>query len=84
MKHETNHTYTLLLTVHNNPGVLVRCAQVFNRRGHNIEALQVTAVPGSHRQSHMSVTAFGDGKATKQITMQLQKLIDVEHVAEEK
>jgi acetolactate synthase I/III small subunit len=83
MKHETDHTYTLVLTVHNNPGVLVRCAQVFNRRGHNIEALQVTPVPGSQRQSHMSITAFGDAKATAQITMQLQKLVDVEHVAEE-
>lgn len=83
MKHETDHTYTLTLTVHNNPGVLVRCAQVFNRRGHNIEGLQVTAVPGSSRQSHMSITAFGDAKAMSQITMQLQKLVDVEHVAME-
>jgi len=83
MKHETDHTYTLVLTVHNNPGVLVRCAQVFNRRGHNIEALQVTAVPGSSRQSHMNITAFGDAKAMSQITMHLQKLVDVEHVAKE-
>jgi acetolactate synthase I/III small subunit len=84
MKHETDHTYSLVLTVHNNPGVLVRCAQIFNRRGHNIEALQVTAVPGSPRQSHMSITAFGDVKAVSQITMQLQKLVDVEDVTEEK
>jgi acetolactate synthase-1/3 small subunit len=84
MKHATDHTYTLVLTVHNNPGVLVRCAQVFNRRGHNIEALQVTAVSGSHRQSHMNITAFGDIKTVTQITMQLQKLVDVEDVKEEK
>lgn len=84
MKHETDHTYTLTLTVHNNPGVLVRCAQVFNRRGHNIEALQVTAIPDSHRQSHMSITAFGNVKAVNQITMQLHKLVDVEDVREEK
>lgn len=84
MKHETNHTYTLVLTVRNNPGVLVRCAQVFNRRGHNIEALQVTAVPKLPEQSHMKITAFGDKKIITQIIMQLQKLFDVEHVTEEK
>jgi acetolactate synthase-1/3 small subunit len=84
MKRETDHTYTLILTVHNNPGVLVRCAQIFNRRGHNIEALQVTPSQSSHTQSHMTVTAFGDAKTITQITMQLHKLIDVLDITEEK
>jgi len=84
MKHETDYTYTLVLTVRNNPGVLVRCAQIFNRRGHNIEALQVTAVPGSHEQSHMKITAFGNKEMITQIIMQLQKLFDVEHVTQER
>lgn len=84
MKRETDHTYTLVLNVHNNPGVLVRCAQVFNRRGHNIEALQVTPIPESHTQSHMKITAFGDSKTIHQITMQLRKLIDVVDIVEEK
>lgn len=82
MKHETDHTYTLVLTVHNNPGVLVRCAQIFNRRGHNIEALQVVPIPESPKQSHMTITAFGDHGVIEQITLQLQKLIDVEDVKE--
>jgi acetolactate synthase small subunit len=77
MKHETDHTYTLILTVRNNPGVLVRCAQVFNRRGHNIEALHVKAVPDTTHSSHMTITAFGRHDAIEQITRQLQKLIDV-------
>ena len=84
MKRDTDHTYTLLLTVHNNPGVLVRCAQVFNRRGHNIEALRVTPAHNSHTQSQMAITAFGDMRTINQITMQLHKLIDVLDVAEEK
>jgi acetolactate synthase-1/3 small subunit len=83
MKRETDHTYTFILTVQNNPGVLVRCAQIFNRRGHNIEALQVTLVDGTHTQSHMTITAFGDAKTITQITMQLHKLVDVLDIKEE-
>jgi acetolactate synthase small subunit len=37
MKKDTDHTYTLTLRVRNRPGVLVRCAQIYGRRGHNIE-----------------------------------------------
>jgi acetolactate synthase-1/3 small subunit len=84
MKHDTDHTYTLTLTVQNNPGVLVRCAQIFNRRGHNIEALHVVALPGSPHISHMTITAFGKQEATKQVTVQLQKLIDVIGITEDK
>jgi len=83
MKRDTDHTYTLILTVRNNPGVLVRCAQVFNRRGHNIEALHVGATPGSTPSSRMAITAFGNPKAIRQITMQLRKLVDVISIAEE-
>lgn len=81
MKRETDHTYTLTLTVHNNPGVLVRCAQIFNRRGHNIESLHVTPIAGS-QESHMAITAFGKRETIHQITMQLQKLIDVTAIKE--
>lgn len=81
MKRETDHTYTLVLTVHNNPGVLVRCAQIFNRRGHNIESLHVTPIAKSH-ESRMSITAFGKRETIHQITMQLQKLIDITAITE--
>jgi acetolactate synthase I/III small subunit len=84
MKHETDHTYTLVLNVYNNPGMLVRCAQIFNRRGHNIEALQVIPMPESPMRSLMKITAFGDAKATEQITLQLQKLVDVKDIYEER
>jgi acetolactate synthase-1/3 small subunit len=83
MKHETDHTYKLVLTVRNSPGVLVRCAQVFNRRGHNIEALDVKATAGSPHTSRMTITAFGKHEAMGQIRMQLQKLVDVTAITEE-
>jgi acetolactate synthase small subunit len=80
MKKETDHTYILNLTVRNRPGVLVRCAQVFNRRGHNIEALSVVA--DSPDFSHMTITAFGHPDVIHQITIQLKKLVDVTGVTE--
>lgn len=77
-----DHTYALVLTVRNSPGVLVRCAQVFSRRGHNIERLSVTAVPHSFATSYMTVTASGKEATLHHITQQLRKLVDVIHVVE--
>jgi acetolactate synthase I/III small subunit len=82
MKKEDDHTYTLSLTVRNQPGVLVRCAQVFGRRGHNIEALHVTAHPDAAGLSTMTITAFGKPNVMQQIVSQLAKLIDVVNVTE--
>lgn len=82
MKKEHDHTYTLILTVRNSPGVLVRCAQVFNRRGHNIEALNVAAASEPAQTSHMTITAFGKPDVIYQITMQLKKLVDVINITE--
>lgn len=81
MKQETDHTYTLTLTVRNQPGVLVRCAQVFGRRGHNIESLHVSP-SGTAERSTMTITAFGKRDVITQIVLQLQKLIDVTDVAQ--
>ena len=76
MKQETDHTYTLRLLVRNQPGVLVRCAQIYGRRGHNIEALHV--VPHAHHDtSIMTITAFGRQETIAQIKLQLAKLYDV-------
>lgn len=82
MKQADDHTYTLTLTVRNRPGVLVRCAQVFNRRGHNIEALQVAASNTAHDESSMTITAFGKPEVMDQIVAQLAKLVDVQNVKE--
>lgn len=83
MKREGDRTYTLTLTVRNRPGVLVRCAQVFGRRGHNIEALHVTTKPGQEDTSVMTITAFGKPDVMQQIVAQLAKLTDVTDVKEE-
>jgi acetolactate synthase-1/3 small subunit len=83
MKQAGDHTYTLTLTVHNNPGVLVRCAQIFNRRGHNIESLHTSVIHDTTTMSHMTITAYGRPEAIHQITLQLKKLIDVVDVQEQ-
>lgn len=82
MKQDTDHAYTLLLTVYNRPGVLVRCAQVLGRRGHTIETFQMRAIEGSTDTSHMAIGAFGKPGVHKQIQTQLSKLIDVVDITE--
>ena len=82
MKQKDDHTYTLKLTVRNQPGVLVRCAQIFGRRGHNIEALQVAAKPGRDNIAIMTITAYGEPGAMQQIVAQLTKLVDVIDITE--
>jgi acetolactate synthase I/III small subunit len=77
MKKDGDHTYTLALHVRNRPGVLVRCAQIFGRRGHNIEALHVKPSKAHHDVSVMTITAFGQPATIDQIVLQLAKLIDV-------
>ena len=82
MKQNDDRAYTLTLTVRNSPGVLVRCAQVFSRRGHNIESLHVAAVSNSFATSHMTISAYGKADSFHQITQQLKKLVDVINVVE--
>jgi acetolactate synthase-1/3 small subunit len=83
MKQASDHSYILTLTVRNRPGVLVRCAQVFGRRGHNIEALHVTADKSDNNISTMQITAYGAKDTIQQIVAQLGKLVDVLNVTEE-
>ena len=69
---------TLSLFVHNRPGVLVRVALVFARRGYNIESLVVSpAAKGGF--SRMTITCSGDPTTLEQIIKQLAKLVDVVH-----
>jgi len=70
--------HTLSLYVTNKPGVLVRVALVFARRGYNIESLVVSpAALGDF--SRMTITCSGDPKDLEQMIKQLSKLIDVVH-----
>ncbi len=71
-------THTLSVYVANKPGVLARIAQVFARRGYNIDSLVVSpSVDG--RYSRMTIAALGSREGLEQIIMQVSKLVDVLH-----
>lgn len=78
---ERKNVHTISLTVANKPGVLVRIAHVFARRGYNIDSLVVSPAYNP-RYSRMTITAQGDPETLDQIIKQAQKLIDVIHVSE--
>jgi acetolactate synthase I/III small subunit len=69
-------THNLSVYVANRPGVLARIAQVFARRGYNIDSLVVS--PSRDGQySRMTITAQGSAEGLEQVIQQLMKLIDV-------
>jgi acetolactate synthase-1/3 small subunit len=68
--------HTLSVYVANKPGVLARIAQVFARRGFNIESLVVSpAMDGKF--SRMTIGLSGNPDMLDQIIKQVSKLIDV-------
>ncbi|MBA3686556.1 MAG: acetolactate synthase small subunit [Planctomycetes bacterium] len=80
--------HTISLLVRNKPGVLVRIALVFSRRGYNIDSLVVSpafdAEIAGYKSSvgefsRMTITCSGDPENLEQIVKQLEKLIDVVH-----
>ncbi|MCL2781668.1 MAG: acetolactate synthase small subunit [Actinomycetia bacterium] len=75
----SNHTLSVL--VENKPGVLVRVAGLFARRGFNIESLAVgpTEQPDLSR---MTIQVSADEAVVEQITKQLNKLINVIKIIE--
>jgi acetolactate synthase-1/3 small subunit len=73
--------HTISLYVNNKPGVLVRVAITFARRGYNIESLVVSpAAEGEF--SRMTITSSGDLETLEQIIKQLAKLVDVVHAVD--
>ncbi len=70
--------HTLSLLVNNKPGVLIRIAMVFSRRGYNIDSLVVSPAYNG-RFARMNIMASGDIGTLEQIIRQLNKLIDVIH-----
>src|SRR5215475_2189585 len=71
--------HTLSILVRNKPGVLVRVALVFARRGYNIESLVVSTDVANGEFSRMTITCSGDPETLDQIIKQVTKLIDVVH-----
>lgn len=72
------HRATIGLLVNDRPGVLVRIAQVFSRRGYNIESLVVSPTHVAST-SRMTITSSGPYDVLHQIILQLNKLVDVIH-----
>lgn len=68
--------HTISLYVSNKPGVLIRIALVFARRGFNIDSLVVSAAHDPSF-SRMVIVATGEEKTFDQILKQLAKLVDV-------
>jgi len=73
--------HTISLFVNNAPGVLVRVALVFSRRGFNIESLVVSPGVEGHF-SRMTITCSGEPETLEQIIKQLAKLVDVVHAVD--
>jgi acetolactate synthase-1/3 small subunit len=75
----TRHTLSVL--VENKPGVLVRVAGLFARRGFNIESLAVG--PTEHEKiSRMTIVVNCAEHPLEQVTKQLNKLINVLKIVE--
>lgn len=73
-----SNSHTLSVYVANKPGVLARIAQVFARRGFNIDSLVVSSSMDGNF-SRMTITAIGDRAGLDQIIEAVKKLVDVIH-----
>lgn len=73
---QSSGLHTISVYVTNKPGVLARIAQVFSRRGYNIESLVVSpAMDGNF--SRMTIGLSGSPEGMEQIIKQTSKLVDV-------
>ncbi len=72
----STHKHVMSVTVRDKPGVLVRIASLFARRGFNIESLSVaqSETPGISRTTFV---VRGEDDTIEQVEKQLQKLIEV-------
>lgn len=66
----------LSILVQNQPGVLVRVAGMFSRRGFNIDSLTV-GVTQDTEYSRITAAVCGDQSVVDQVTKQLEKLVEV-------
>lgn len=71
--------HTISMLVRNKPGVLVRIALVFSRRGYNIESCVVSPDITNGDFSRLTITCSGDIETLEQIIKQCTKLVDVVH-----
>ncbi|MDP8263951.1 MAG: acetolactate synthase small subunit [Candidatus Aceula lacicola] len=81
MSKKINKVHTISFLVANKPGVLVRVALVFAKRGYNIDSL-VVSPSFNEKYSRMTIAAQGDLATLDQIVKQAAKLVDVLNVSE--
>tara|TARA_B100000809_G_scaffold256828_1_gene297383 strand:- start:627 stop:1133 length:507 start_codon:yes stop_codon:yes gene_type:complete len=74
-------SHTLSVFVANKPGVLVRVAQVFARRGFNIDSLVVSSARDG-QYSRMTITSLGKTEDFSNIVKNVEKLVDVIRIVE--
>jgi len=72
--------FAISIYVCNKPGVLVRIAQTFARRGYNVDSLVVSPAHNTNF-SRITVVVQGVPSSYDQILRQLNKLVDVVHAA---
>ena len=75
---QENKVVFSVLTV-NHPGVLLRVAGLFARRGFNIDSISACATEDANF-SRVTIVFTGDEYTLSQITKQLDKLIDVKKI----
>ncbi|MGN6605586.1 MAG: acetolactate synthase small subunit [Jatrophihabitans sp.] len=75
-------THTLSVLVENKPGVLVRVAGLFSRRGFNIDSLAVGPTEHAEISRITIVVSVAETTALEQVTKQLNKLINVLKIVE--
>lgn len=68
--------HVLSILVYNQPGVLVRVAGMFSRRGFNIHSLAVGPTQDP-KYSRITVVVCGDNGILDQVVKQLDKLVEV-------
>jgi acetolactate synthase I/III small subunit len=74
-------THTLSVLVENKPGVLARVAQLFSRRGFNIDSLAVGETENPE-VSRITIVVGADSAPLEQVTKQLNKLVNVLKIVE--
>ncbi len=78
---ESQKKHNISLYVENKPGVTIRIALVFARRGYNIESF-VGSPTQDPRYSRINIEATGDTRTLHLMLEQLNRLVDVIHARE--
>lgn len=73
-------TYIIGTLVEHKPGVLYEVANMFRRRGFNIESISV-GVTDQKDLARMTIAVSGDERTIEQVTKQLNKIINVVKVS---